>query len=101
MLTAQAALAQSRMPAEIPPLSYIGTQFVDSKGCAFIRAGTGGTVTWVPRIERSREQICNARPTVIGGANNTGRVTAASASTGVVQLTIPSAGQTQTRVSPP
>ena len=64
MLAAGAATAQSSgVPAEFPPDDYTGTQYVDSRGCAFIRAGIGGLTDWVPRVSRSREQLCNFEPT--------------------------------------
>lgn len=51
-------------PAEFPPSSYKGTQYIDSKGCVFVRAGISGDVSWIPRVTRSRNQICNQKPSL-------------------------------------
>lgn len=56
-------------PAEYPPISFKGKQFVDSRGCVYIRAGIDGNVTWVPRVTRSRKQICGYAPTKLAGTS--------------------------------
>ena len=55
-------------PAEFPPMSYKGKQYVDSKGCVFIRAGIDGNVTWVPRVSRKRQGVCGFKPSNVGTA---------------------------------
>jgi cell division septation protein DedD len=49
-------------PAELPPASYAGQQYVDSRGCMFVRAGTADQVVWIPRVSRGGEPACDNPP---------------------------------------
>jgi hypothetical protein len=57
------SLRGAELPAEFPPLAFEGLQFVDSRGCVFIRAGFEDAPTWVPRLTRDRRQVCGFDPT--------------------------------------
>lgn len=64
--TGVSAQGTGGVPANIPPESFTGRQYVDNKGCVFVRAGFDGAVTWVPRVNRQRQQICGQTPTFGG-----------------------------------
>lgn len=58
-----AAHADISGPSSLPPAGYKGQQFVDSRGCIFLKAGYGGQVTWVARVTRDRKPLCGYPPT--------------------------------------
>ena len=81
-LALSAAMAQaqsSRIPAEVPPASYSQAQYVDSNGCVFIRAGSNGMTTWVPRFGDDRRPMCGFEPSVQTGAAQVAAVTVPAA----------------------
>ena len=55
-------LANVLGPAELPPASFAGEQFVDSTGCVFLRAGSYGAIKWVPRVTQQRKLVCGLEP---------------------------------------
>ncbi len=59
------SLRNAKPPANLPPASFDGLQFVDNNNCVYVRSGYGGRVTWVPRVDRKRRQLCDKsfRPT--------------------------------------
>ena len=60
--TASAKILQAdNRPAELPPVSFTGKQYVDSKGCVYIKVGYGAHITWVPRVNRQRMVFCSSR----------------------------------------
>ncbi|WP_135449209.1 MULTISPECIES: hypothetical protein [Tabrizicola] len=56
------APAELIRPAELPPPDYAGQQYVDSRGCLFLRAGTPGNPVWVPRVTRQGAPMCDNPP---------------------------------------
>jgi hypothetical protein len=65
MVSVNGAFAQS-LPAEIPPASFRGDQYVDSRGCAFVRVGMGAGSQWIPRVSGSRRPVCGLTPSGVG-----------------------------------
>lgn len=49
-------------PANLPPSGFQGQQWVDNRGCVFLKAGYGGQITWVPRVGRDRRAMCGYPP---------------------------------------
>ncbi|MGR3616830.1 MAG: SPOR domain-containing protein [Paracoccaceae bacterium] len=84
-------LKDAQPPAEFPPSSYKGKQYVDSRGCIYIRAGIDGNVTWVPRVSRSRKQVCGYKPSQVAGATT---APAASSTKAPELITVPGATAT-------
>lgn len=58
------SVADIEPPAEFPPASYTSRQYIDSKGCIYIRAGVNGAVNWVPRVDRQRRHLCGYTPSL-------------------------------------
>jgi hypothetical protein len=80
------SLRNADQPAEFPPSSYKGTQYVDSRGCAYVRAGISGDVTWIPRVTRARAQVCDQTPSIAGAVGT--KVATAALPNKPVQITL-------------
>ena len=71
MSTAGWAQINGPAPAELPPEGFAGREFVDSRGCVFMRTTFAGEVTWVPRYGPDRQIVCGETPTLTELAEDT------------------------------
>lgn len=55
------ALAQDMRPAETPPPDFFGRQYIDSRGCVFLRDDGDD---WQPRVSRDGTAVCGYPPTL-------------------------------------
>lgn len=102
LVLATPALAQDiRRPAELPPADYAGQQYVDSRGCLFMRAGPQGNEMWLPRVTRDGVPLCGNPPSgnrvpVAGeaGAGEAGALVVAAPGPAAVPAAVPSATST-------
>lgn len=60
LLVPFAALASDLRPAEPPPPDFPAQQYIDSKGCVFLRDDAG----WQPRLARDGSVICGYPPSL-------------------------------------
>lgn len=56
------ALASDQRPAEEPPADFAARQYIDSRGCVFLRDDSGRG--WTPRLSRDGSGICGYPPTL-------------------------------------
>ena len=56
-----AAVALDQGPAEPPPADFAGRQYIDSRGCVFLRDAEG---TWTARRSRDGTAVCGYPPTL-------------------------------------
>ncbi len=62
------------LPAETPSAEFADTQYVDSRGCAFVRAASNGQVAWLPLFDADRQPVCGLQPSAEAGPDQPGRV---------------------------
>jgi predicted small lipoprotein YifL len=77
-LCAATAASGQTGPAELPPADFAGRQYVDSRGCVFVRAEVDGAVTWAPRLDRDRMPLCGYRPSMAAAGDAAGSLPAVS-----------------------
>lgn len=78
-------------PAEAPPEGFEGREFVDSRGCVFMRSTFGGAVTWVPRFGPDRQIVCGLEPSLAAVTEQVPAAPEPEAESETVQAVVPPA----------
>lgn len=103
------SLSEAAEPRERPPSGYSSDVYVDSRGCAYVRANIGNTVNWVPRLTGDRKQVvcgltpslntrrASAPPPPLAAAPTPAPVTPASAPVATAPAAAPTAPAAPTR----
>ena len=60
-------ISEAGPPANLPPASFDGPQFVDARGCVYIRVGAD---LWVPRVDQTGAVLCGYEPSFPKPADN-------------------------------
>lgn len=94
------SISSNEIPAEFPPRDFKGKQFVDSRGCVYIRAGVDGATTWVPRVTRERKVICGFKPTFSKAQTTTNAAPKLDKNVVQIQPAAPEAGAPAVAVVP-
>lgn len=89
----------SAAPAELPPASYTGAQYVDSAGCVFIRPGPD--TEWEPRRTRDGGPLCGYEPTQIEPGPATERAVETAPPAPAPVDTVPGLSQRLAALQPP
>ena len=64
------SISEAGPPAGVPPADYKESQFVDQRGCIYVRTGSGQDIVWVPRVSRDGQVLCGFAPTFEAGEND-------------------------------
>lgn len=63
-------ISEAGPPKGLPPGGFEGLQFVDQKGCIYVRVGISPPYGWVPRVRRDGTVMCGLDPSFPSSAES-------------------------------